>query len=294
LPARLAHELLESVHFDQLLCEMKTMRLAAGGTGIPMVLSMSDDTCPGGAQAPLPDGFYQYNEEHYTLWLAYERVCGTQPPGHCNDTAMEAMWAAWQGRRLHPDHVAPFGAYPLLSLWSGYLVQLPFYSTHPFNSDETYLRLFRSHWLADWAFYNQSAKAGDRGRYGLGAGPTPAWCTEGKAYIADRLDAECQSHCRTYSPYVTAGYLPAAPATIRTHLLDLLEDGEACLLVPGSARAVLWRKALLDPGWPTLSDGGDARITMVDFSSELLGLSTLWLGAEFFSTYSNHFAHDLS
>ena len=63
--------------------------------------------------------------------------------------------------------------------------------------------------------------------------------------------------------------------------------------MPGSARAVLWRKALLDPGWPTVADGGDARITMVDFSSELLGLSTLWLGADFFSTYSNHFEHDM-
>ena len=49
-----------------------------------------------------------------------------------------------------------------------------------------------------------------------------------------------------------------------------------------------WRKAMLDPGWP--SDGGEsARLTMVDFSSELFGLSTLWLGADFFRRHTSYF-----
>jgi hypothetical protein len=36
---------------------------------------------------------------------------------------------------------------------------------------------------------------------------------------------------------------------------------------------------------PLHSDFSDY-VTMVDLSSELLGLSTLWLGADFFRTYS--------
>ena len=71
-------------------------------------------------------------------------------------------------------------------------------------------------------------------------------------------------------------------------LLDLLHDGEAVLPVPGTEHVVLWRKAMLDPGWPT-SGGESARLTMVDFSSELLGLSTLWLGAGFFQKYTDYF-----
>ena len=44
--------------------------------------------------------------------------------------------------------------------------------------------------------------------------------------------------------------------------------------MPDSDYFVLWRKAMLDPSWP--SDGGvDARLTMIDFSSELFGLSRL-------------------
>jgi hypothetical protein len=44
---------------------------------------------------------------------------------------------------------------------------------------------------------------------------------------------------------------------------------------------VLWRKPLLDPGF-------NGHITMVDFSSELFGMSTLWVEENFYQKYTNH------
>merc|ERR1712083_550600 len=146
------------------------------------------------------------------------------------------------------------------------------------NSDATYNELLKSHWLADWAYYNATTFAGERGRYGLGAGTSPKWCTEGKGYISDQINGG--SHCRIISPYIIAGYLPVAPELIKTQLLELLADGETVYQVPNSPYSVLWRKSMLDEKW----EGGYG-ITMVDFSSELFGLSTLWLGVDF---YRNH------
>ena len=73
-----------------------------------------------------------------------------------------------------------------------------------------------------------------------------------------------------------AGYLPAAPEVIKPQLLQLLAAGESVYPVPNTSYKVLWRKSMLHPGW---SQGYG--LTMVDFSSELFGLSTLWLGSDF-------------
>jgi len=78
---------------------------------------------------------------------------------------------------------------------------------------------------------------------------------------------------------VVAGYLPAAPAQIKQQLLQLLEDGESVLAVPNSTWHVLWRKPLLDPKI-------NSHLTVVDFSSELCGLSTLWMEPSFFQKYT--------
>ena len=97
---------------------------------------------------------------------------------------------------------------------------------------------------------------------------------------------------RTFSPYAVAGYLPAAPSTIKGHLLELLAAGEAVLPVSGTDTFVLWRKSLIQPGWSPVPRAGatDAGygITLVDFAPELFGLSTLWLGADFFVNNTNH------
>ena len=55
------------------------------------------------------------------------------------------------------------------------------------------------------------------------------------------------------------------------------------LEVPNTSYSVLWRKSMLHPEW---SQGYG--LTMVDFSSELFGLSTLWLGAEFWQNNTDH------
>jgi hypothetical protein len=40
---------------------------------------------------------------------------------------------------------------------------------------------------------------------------------------------------------------------------------------------------MVDPGW-TQGYG----LTLVDLAAELFGLATLWLGLDFFPTYTNH------
>ena len=119
-----------------------------------------------------------------------------------------------------------------------------------------------------------------------------------------------------YSPYAVAGYLPVAPELIQTHLLQLLAAGEAVLPVHGTDTFVLWRKSLLDPAWSPVPEAGARKIamlsrfvalpvspilesitiagdpgygiTLVDFAAELFGLSTLWLGSEFYRNNTDH------
>jgi len=52
---------------------------------------------------------------------------------------------------------------------------------------------------------------------------------------------------------------------------------------------LLWRKSLLEPGWPSHTDGARARFTLVDLSSELLGLSTLFLPTGFYPNGTDYF-----
>ncbi len=280
----LVDELWESIQFESILCADGV--LSRTGTAIPMTLSLTGDEC-GPAWEPDQDGFYQFNEEHYTVWFAFEKACGSQPEGSCRDAAIEAMWRRWQGRRTHPNHV--YRNLEVLSDWSGYVVQLPYYTTHSFHADPAYQKLFRNQWQADRTYFNVSAHASERGRYGLGAGPVAPWCSDGAGYAADLLSGKGKSHCRIYSPYITAGYLPAAPGQIRAQLLELLEDGESVVPVPATDYVVLWRRSLLDLGWPDKMDGATARFTMVDLSSELLGLSTLFLPPGFYADNTDYF-----
>ena len=105
------------------------------------------------------------------------QACAGQPAGACANKPIARMWEAWQKRRLRPVHnyTSPSTGtvYPLLSMWPSYIVHLPYFSTSSFNSDPTWSALFKSHWAADWAYYNTSAYyGGDGGRYGLAAGFT--------------------------------------------------------------------------------------------------------------------------
>jgi hypothetical protein len=203
----LAEELWRSIRFDSLLCDREGL-VDPTADGVPMLQEDNASLCSA-TQFPQQDGYYEYTEEFYTVWYAYVQACGIDGGANsgantdggtdggngngsigggqylntgasgvrdrqtqgCKDKAMEAMWKAWQGRRTKPIH--SYGGHPLMTLWSGYMMQFPYYTIAPSNSDPAYAELFKQSWLADWAYYNntagsQNATAGNRGRYGLG------------------------------------------------------------------------------------------------------------------------------
>ena len=237
------------------------------------------------------------------MTFAHQTACGDQPPGECNNTGIQRMWDHWQNRRKHP--IYSYGGHPLLSLWSAYVVHLPYYMNHAFNSDPLYQELFDSHFAAEMAYYNSSMfNAGEDGRFGLGAGPVSASCACGVRYAADLFlgtgpssQPVCPTctrgdHCRIYSPSSVAGYMPTNPNLIKAQILALLASGESVYPLVGSDHYVLWRKSLLDPSWTTEDEY--VSVTTVDVSSELFGLSTIWLGAEFYKNNTNHWPDSTS
>eukprot|EP01079_Euglenida_sp_SAG-EU17-18_P010498 gene10498-1910_t len=290
----LAAALFAGTAWDTLLCNAAG-RVDPNGTYIPMLFDW-DDGCS--ALMPLQaDGLYDFNEEFISVWLAMHRACSGSPPGRCPNAGVQRMWDRWQGRRSHPMH--SYNGRPLLSEWAAYVVQLPYYMAHPFNSDPLYTDLFASHWRAEMDLYTNSYYAGDGGRYGLGAGPVDPACADGGLYLSDTFcvgGAPCQDHCRMYSPYSVAGYLPASPDTIRPHLLSLLASGDAvytlptcdCRLNPVECDFVLWRRSLLHLDWTSNPPQTYVSVTTVDISAELFGLSTLWLGCDFYVNNTNH------
>eukprot|EP00438_Fugacium_kawagutii_P027933 Skav234346 [mRNA] locus=scaffold1274:15545:16809:+ [translate_table: standard] len=97
-----------------------------------------------------------------------------------------------------------------------------------------------------------------------------------------------QAKCRTWSPYSVAGWLPAAPDTIQGHLLEMLWTGESVLNYPGTDYHILWRKA---SGWSLIDPAMNwsSYVTTIDIAGELFGLSTIFLGVDFYRNHSNHF-----
>jgi len=65
----LADEIYDSVRFDSILCNGNS-QFDSEANGVPMLAKADGKTCAAN-QFPLQDGYYQYNEEHYTVWLAY-------------------------------------------------------------------------------------------------------------------------------------------------------------------------------------------------------------------------------
>lgn len=287
--AALADSLVDAVHFEDLLCNEEG-QVDPHGTGIPFTFT-ENGTCVG-LSFPRSDGYYGFHEGHNAVWLAYMRACAGAKKGACGNPGIEAMWRAWQGRRSHPDTF--YRGQPLVSTWPSYIVHLPFYASYSFNADEEWRALFKSMWEADRTYFNSSAYyAGEEGRYGLAAGYTQDWCSlRNASYEADIMDTNATTEdgaqgCRMYSPYAVAGYLPAEPDVIKGQLLSLLASGEAVFPMPGTGDGVsqdfvLLRKSLLDPSWT------QEKVSMVDFSSELFGLSTIWLGVGFFDRYTDH------
>ena len=289
----LASALFKGVQWDSLLCG-DLGQIDPNGTNIPMLQDWANGCS---ALMPLRDGSYEFNEEFIAVNFAYQTACGGQPAGRCSNVGIQRMWTHWQARRKHP--IYEYGGRPLLSLWSAYVVHLPYYMVHAFNSDPTglYTSLFNSHYEAEWSFYKSSMfHAGEDGRFGLGAGPVNKSCACGARYVADLfLPVSSQpvcptcthgDHCRIYSPSSVAGYMPSNPDTVKAQILALLAVGESVYGLAGSDHYILWRKSLLDPSWTTADEY--VSVTTVDVSSELFGLSTLWLGADFYQNNTNH------
>lgn len=279
----LSKELHAAVQYDTLMCDHGSV--TGQGRDIPFMFDNASGCS--NVLSPGPDGYFYYDEMIWIAELAFQQACGKQPAGQCNNKPIERMWAAWQGRRNHLWYY--WGGQGLLTTWPSFLLQLPFYLVHAFNSDPVYVELFSRQWQAEWNYYKSDAfHAGEDGRYGVGAGPTMEWCA-GAKYTADMIanwTDGSQQHCRMYSPYAVAGYLPASPSVIQEHLLALLSSGEAVYPLVDSDLFVLWRKSLLDPSWAQPDWG----ITLVDFAAEFYGLSTLWLGAEFFKRNTDYWS----
>lgn len=277
---RLAAKLLGMVDFAHLLCNKQHV-LDMNGTGIGGSFG-SNDECV--SQIPLsPDGKYAFSEIVYTAWLAYKQACHGFQNGTCAMTGIENMWHAFQARRFAVKDT--FEGQPIVSKFPSYIMQLPFYTVHAVNADKQWKALFDSYWLADWAFYNSSAfYAGDTGRYGLAAGFADSNCTaSGTSYEVMHFNLGPDHGCRIYSPSAVAGYAPIAPSRVKHHLFQLLEHGDGVRKLNNSEYFVLLRKSLLNPDWSSEQD-----ITMIDFSSEFLGLTSLLLGADFYVKNTKH------
>jgi len=168
-------------------------------------------------------------------------------------------------------------------------VQLNFYLSNPFNTDNKWKKLFDNQWSAEHDFYMSDLYYGDDFHYGLAAGPAMKRCA-GVAYIADRMWLEEKKpdwspNCRTWSPYAVAGYMPANPAVISDQLAGMLRNGDAVTYFADAQdnnRFILNRRSLLYVNFEPYQ-------TMVDISEEMFGLGYYFLGREWWNTMTNYF-----
>ena len=182
----LATQHFEAVKWEELFCSAAVGLNGAGtvtskGPWIPWLYNAT--TGCKDSFGPAADGLYIFSEMHWLVWLAHEGVCGGNrcPAAH----PIEQLWRAWEGRADAPEF--RYAGEQLLTLWPSYVVQLPYYLVHPFNSDTRFTDLFAAQWRSEWAYYNSSSlNAGEQGRYGSGAGPTAVWCA-GTGYKADLI-----------------------------------------------------------------------------------------------------------
>jgi len=267
-------------------------------------------------------GTYEFSEIHLAAYFAFVQACGEQEYGRCmcdkeeipscregDHHPIEAMWLRWQKHRLHPDHhFADVSG--MLNGWGAYIVQMLYYTTSTFSTDQFYLKALEATRLGDLKFFKDGFYAGKRGRYGTTEGPTDSYCSgfhqeydamymptskgaltpgyrQGMYKHRGTLTAT-QAHCYAYSANAVAGYMPSS-SFVEGQVLQLLEDGEAVVAMPqsdsrpGNGRyAMLWRQSVSDP---TIYHKGLIHITMLDAAPAFFGLSTLWLPEGFFQKY---------
>eukprot|EP00929_Paragymnodinium_shiwhaense_P015396 TRINITY_DN12348_c0_g1_i1.p1 TRINITY_DN12348_c0_g1~~TRINITY_DN12348_c0_g1_i1.p1 ORF type:complete len:828 (-),score=166.34 TRINITY_DN12348_c0_g1_i1:236-2719(-) len=275
--------------WDESTRELAKTRGWEGNTGIPFLYQHDGKAV--GVNYPRADEAYEFSEAMPAVWVAHQVLCKpSETSARCENKDIDQMWERFQKRRSKPSQSSTDGM-NVLSLYAGYIVQLPQYLVHAFAADKMYQDLFRNSWRADREFYTGDLNYAGEYVYGLGAGSTLRWCSGGKSFAVDRmpgkssgsdLGAGAERGCRTYSAYAVAGYLPASQDVIDEHLLQLLAEGSAVREVPDTHYHILGRRSLADPTWrPPLP--------MVDFATELLGLSTRWLGMDFWLQNTLHF-----
>eukprot|EP00929_Paragymnodinium_shiwhaense_P013037 TRINITY_DN12089_c0_g1_i13.p1 TRINITY_DN12089_c0_g1~~TRINITY_DN12089_c0_g1_i13.p1 ORF type:complete len:371 (+),score=55.94 TRINITY_DN12089_c0_g1_i13:323-1435(+) len=196
-----------------------------------------------------------------------------------------------EGRGGFPVHPNYWG-FELLSdhggFVSSFIPQFCWYLTKNFQQNKYYSEYVFPNWLqADMAYWTKAL--GDDSRvwgkavkgivWGAGAGPQPT------GYGADSID---NSQDLTFSAPIMAGFLPAARSVemknrILLQLMTMYKQ-EICAyhreVGSGNQLRILWRCSVKHPTWR--ADYADS----IDYSSFVLGYSSIFLDADFFETYA--------
>lgn len=201
---------------------------------------------------PKPRTVTQMFNEYYLLaWLI--REAQVQKKGESTILSI-AQLPTWNNDGLK------LLAEPRKTPQPSFIVQFPFYMSHPCTLDPLYRKFVLAQGEAD-------RRTGKDHYWGAGAGVTP-----GKGYVAASYD---RNPGRVVSPRIIAGFMPAMPRA-REDLLKLYRDPSRRLKTP--VGELLPRFSLDHPDWRPM------RIESIDFASMLFGLAGIHsdLGMEFF------------
>ena len=146
-----------------------------------------------------------------------------------------------------------------------FLVQFPFYMSHPGASDPLYLKYVRAQATADQRAC--SRRVGVAEYWGCGAGVTPR-----EGYVASNYAWNTDN---VVSPNIIAGFMPAFPLA-EDHLRKLYRRSKSCIDTP--VGDLLPRFSVDAPDWCA------GEINAIDQSSMLFGLAAIHpkLGMKFF------------
>jgi hypothetical protein len=97
---RLVNKIWDSIDFPSLLCDADGT-YNPDGVYIPMVTTDLQDSKCDAKGGPSSDGYYNFNEEYYTIWFAY--VQSQQKNGGAAAPGIQTMWDRYDGRKFHPN-----------------------------------------------------------------------------------------------------------------------------------------------------------------------------------------------
>ena len=197
-----------------------------------------------------------FNEYFLLAWLIKESQI--QKTGHSDIVSINDM-PTWtnEGLTLLGDRYKN----PQCS----FLIQFPFYLSHPGATDPVYLDYVTAQATADQRAC--SRRVGVQWYWGCGAGVTPreGYKASNYAWNTDNV----------VSPNIIAGFMPAFPLA-QVHLRKLYSDHKICVVTP--VGDLLPRFSVDQPQWCA----GD--VNAIDQSSMLFGLAAIHpkLGMKFF------------